>query len=42
LQDTIPICITSYHDAADTHTGDYIETIKESLGEIRELAMMEE
>ena len=42
LQDTIPICITSYHDAADTNTGDYIETIKESLGEIRELAMMEE
>jgi carnitine O-palmitoyltransferase 2 len=39
LEDSIPICITSYHGAPDTNTSDYIESIKESLFEIRELAM---
>ena len=40
LEDTIPICITSYHDAPDTHSQNYIETIEESLYEIKELALV--
>ena len=40
LEDKIPICITSYHDAPDTHSQKYIESIEESLYEIKKLALM--